>query len=148
MLEVGTSHFGVSVKKVVFFQNLDILYRKSYSKFDGFWWLSLNLVVFLQIPRNMWSLQLQESIVRRIFIDFGKLFFKVVIFSVESSFLSSITILGAGQKNVSTGKLFCSAHRKIRWRRYEFPWAAGTEISENPQTVCHFLSTSLSKHAR
>ena len=24
------------MKKVVFFQNLDILYRKSYSKFDGF----------------------------------------------------------------------------------------------------------------
>ena len=32
-LKVG--HF-TSVKKVVFFQNLDILYRKSYSKFDGF----------------------------------------------------------------------------------------------------------------
>ena len=39
--------------KVVFFQNLDILYRKSYSKFDGFWWLSVNLVVFLQTHRSV-----------------------------------------------------------------------------------------------
>ena len=73
ILEVGGITF---FKKVMFFQNLDILYRKSYSKFDGFWWLSLNLVVFLQIPRNMWSLQLQESIVRWIFYRFWKTFFQ------------------------------------------------------------------------
>ena len=72
ILEVG--HF-TSVKNDVF-QNLDILYRKSYSKFDGFWWLSINLVVFLQIHWNVWSVQLLESIVRRIFYRFWKTFFQ------------------------------------------------------------------------
>ena len=39
-------------KKVVFFENLDFLYRKFNSKFDAFWWFLMNLVVFLQIPGN------------------------------------------------------------------------------------------------
>ena len=60
-------------KKVVFFQNLDISYRKSYSKFDEFWWLSVNLVVFYRYT-EMWSVQVLESIVRRFFYRFGKTF--------------------------------------------------------------------------
>ena len=74
-------------KKVVFFQNLHILYWKSYSKFDGFWRLSVNLVVFLTDSPKF---QLLESIVRQIFYRFWKTFFKVILFLVESSFLAFI----------------------------------------------------------
>ena len=35
-------------KRLLNFQKLDILYGKSYSKFDGFWRLSLNLVFFFE----------------------------------------------------------------------------------------------------
>ena len=37
---------------------------------------------------EMGSVQLLESLVRRFFIDFGKLFFKVVVFLLESPFLA------------------------------------------------------------
>ena len=50
MLEA--EHFTFQ-KKVVFFTNLDFLHRIFYSKCDGFWWLSMNLVVFLQIPTSI-----------------------------------------------------------------------------------------------
>ena len=32
----------------MFFRNLDFLYRKSYSNFERFWWLSQDLVVFTE----------------------------------------------------------------------------------------------------
>ena len=36
-------------KKLLNFQNTGFLYRKSYSKFDGFWGLSIHLVVFFRV---------------------------------------------------------------------------------------------------
>ena len=36
-------------KKLLNIQNTEFLYRKSYSKFDGFWWLSMILVVFFWV---------------------------------------------------------------------------------------------------
>ena len=37
-----------SKKKLLNFPNREFLYRKSYSKFDGFWGLLINLVVFFE----------------------------------------------------------------------------------------------------
>ena len=81
--EVKSSPFQ---KKVVFFRNLDFLYRKSYSKFERFWWLSQDLVVFFRCTEK-WSVQHQSWIVRRIFYRFSKTFFKVVVFLVGRSSL-------------------------------------------------------------
>ena len=54
-------------KKLLNFQNTGFLYRKSYSKFDGFWWLSMILVVFFD-----WS-NLKSSI-------FANFWWKSIIF--------------------------------------------------------------------
>ena len=102
--KLDTSHFGVSVKKIVFFQNLDFLYRKSYSKSEGFWRLSQDLVVFFNRFTERWSVQLLESIVRRIFYRFWKTFFKAIVFSVGRSFLLSFSVRNAMRGPTS---IFC-----------------------------------------
>ena len=55
------------------------------SKFDEFWCLLIHLV-FLQIHRNM---NFYNELRDEFFIDFGKRFFKFVVFLVESPFLLS-----------------------------------------------------------
>ena len=75
IFKVGHFPFRCIGKKVMFFQNLDFLYRKSYSKSERFWWLLQDLVFFFRCTAE-WSVQLQSWIVRRIFYRFRKTFFK------------------------------------------------------------------------
>ena len=80
-------------KKLLNFQNRDFLYRKSYSKFDAFWGLSINLVFFFE-----WS-TLKSSI-------FANFWWKLIYFFTNRSRISF------GINNVSLWK----ARNAIPWR--------------------------------
>ena len=131
ILEVG--HF-TSLKKVVFFTNLDFLYRKSYSKFDGFWCLLVNLVVFPQIHRNV---NFYNELRDEFFIDFGKLFFKVLLFFVGSSFLLSIR----GHSTVCEKGLAFPEHRLKScnlWHPFAlvFIWGVSLTLGLQVSNIC------------
>ena len=108
ILEVGHfTHFELSVKKLlnlaIIIKIHQIYYRICYTKNQGF-----EKTPLFFLGGGGWNAQLLESIVRRIFIDFGKLFCKVVVISVESPFLPSKTILGVRKKICRLGKIILS----------------------------------------
>ena len=88
-LEVDPFHLQ---QKVVFFQQPRFYNRKSYCKFDEFWWISMNLVVFWWIWMKY---QLLESIARRIFYRFWKTFFQSCRIFGGKSIFAIYTVLGA-----------------------------------------------------